>query len=75
MQLYKLKLQLGSHIVKVQFVGDFLLPMTTYLWILKTHRCYNVLFVEQNKYVLMICTNDLIFEKVLSNISLMGSFL
>jgi hypothetical protein len=75
MQLYKLKLQLGSHIMEVQFVGDFLLPMTTYLWILKTHRCYNVLFVEQNKYVLMICTNDLIFEKVLSNISLMGSFL
>jgi hypothetical protein len=74
MQLYKLKLQLGSHIVEVQFVGDFLLPIS-HLWILKTHRCYNVLFVEQNKYVLMICTNDLIFEKVLSNISLMGSFL
>jgi hypothetical protein len=50
--------------------------MTTYLWILKTHKCYNVLFVEQNKHVLIICANDLNFEKFLSNItSLMGSFL
>jgi hypothetical protein len=66
--LYKLKLQLWSHIIKAWFVGGFLfvndnLPR----WVLKTWRCASVSFVEWNKQKLMICANNLFYEKVLSN--------
>jgi hypothetical protein len=72
--LYEPKLQLKSHIIELQYAKVFLLSMTTYLWMLKSRRCCNGLFVKQSKLVLLISANDLFYERVLLNIlNLMGS--
>jgi hypothetical protein len=39
------------------------MSMITYLWILKTQKYCGVLFVKQNMQMLMICPNDLLYEK------------
>ncbi len=41
----------------------FFMSMITYLWILKTQKYCGVLFVKQNMQMLMICPNDLLYEK------------
>jgi hypothetical protein len=52
------------------------MSMITYLWILKTRKYCGVLFAKQNMQMLMICPNDLLYEKNYENTSsLMGSFL
>ncbi len=74
LQLYEPKLKLKSHIVELQYARVFLLSMTTYLWMLRNRRCCDALFVKQRKFVILISTNDLFYEKALLRIiNLMGS--
>jgi hypothetical protein len=66
--LYKIKLQLWSHIVKAWIVGVyFVVNDNLPRWILKTWRCCSVSFVEWSKQKSMISFNNLLYEKVLSN--------
>jgi len=51
--LYDPKLHLERHIVKLQFVGVFLLS-TTYLWMLKSHKCYDASFATLNNMMLFL---------------------
>jgi len=51
--LYEPKLHLERHIVKLQFVGVFLLS-TTYLWMLKSHKCYDASFATLNNMMLFL---------------------
>ncbi len=51
--LYEPKLHLGSQIIKLQFVGVFLLS-TTYLWMLKSQKCYNASFAKLNKMMFLM---------------------
>jgi hypothetical protein len=39
------------------------MSMITYLWILKTQKCCDVLFAKTNMQMLMICPNALLYEK------------